>query len=325
MAELLSSFPSLPDPRTGGALLDRTVLIANTSNMPVAAREASVQLGMAIAEYFRDQGLSVALLADSTSRWAEALREISGRLEELPGEEGFPAYLGSRLAAFYGRAGRVEPLGAPERTGAVTLVAAVSPPGGDFSEPVTQASLRLAATFWALDADLAHARHFPAIGWDRSYSLYVAALAEPYAAELGADWAAIRSDAIEVLARERMLLDIVQLVGADALPDEDRAMLEVSRLLREVFLQQHAFDPVDAARPPAEQFALLVTVLAARDGLLAALAAGHSLEAALGSPPFAELRRAKSWAGPDVVERLGRLAERLRVLPLGAADEVAAR
>jgi V/A-type H+-transporting ATPase subunit A len=320
MAELLAAFPTLVDPRTGGPLLERTVLVANTSNMPVAAREASVQLGMAIAEYLRDQGRTVALLADSTSRWAEALREIGGRLEELPGEEGFPAYLGSRLAAFYERAGRVVPLGAPEREGSVTLVGAVSPPGGDFSEPVTQASLRLAGTFWALDTDLAHARHFPAIGWERSYSLYSDALAGWYEVEVDPDWAPLRVEALGLLARERELLDIVQLVGADALPDADRVVLEVARLLREAFLQQHAFDPVDASRPPAFGIALLLAVLAARDGLLAALAGGASLDAACDSPVLEELRRAKTWDGPDLADRLRGLEA--RVATLAAAPEV---
>jgi V/A-type H+-transporting ATPase subunit A len=319
MAELLDTFPSLSDPRTGGSLLDRTVLIANTSNMPVAAREASIQLGITIAEYFRDQGLHVALLADSTSRWAEALREISGRLEELPGEEGFPAYLGSRLAGLYERAGRVVPLGTPDRVGSVTLVGAVSPPGGDFSEPVTQASLRLAGTFWALDADLAHARHFPAISWTQSYSLPVDALEPWYRDAVDASWAERRSSAIELLARERQLLDIVQLVGADALPDADRAVLEVARLLREVFLQQHAFDPVDASRPPEIQFALLRAVLAALDGLLAAMAGGATLDEALASVELAELRRSKVWSGDDLRSRLDALAARVaRLVPVAA-------
>jgi V/A-type H+-transporting ATPase subunit A len=311
MAELLDSFPTLTDPRTGRSLMERTVLIANTSNMPVAAREASVQVGMTIAEYFRDQGYGVALLADSTSRWAEALREISGRLEELPGEEGFPAYLGSRLAGFYERAGRAVALGSPERVGSVTLVGAVSPPGGDFSEPVTQASLRLAGTFWALDADLAHARHFPAIEWGRSYSLSVEALEPWYARSVDASWSDRRADALALLARERQLLDIVQLVGADALPDTDRVILEVARLLREVFLQQHAFDPIDAARPPTIQFALLGAVLAARDGLLAAMEGGATLDEALAAAELAELRRAKTWAGDDLAQRLDGLARRV--------------
>jgi V/A-type H+-transporting ATPase subunit A len=314
MAELLDTFPTLTDPRTGRSLLERTVLIANTSNMPVAAREASIQYGITMAEYFRDQGLRVALLADSTSRWAEALREISGRLEELPGEEGFPAYLGSRLAGFYERAGRAVAVGAPERLGSVTLVGAVSPPGGDFSEPVTQASLRLAATFWALDAELAHARHFPAIGWTQSYALTVDALEPWYAETIDEGWAERRADAIALLARERQLLDIVQLVGADALPDADRVVLEVARLLREVFLQQSAFDPVDAARPPDVQFALLGAVLAARDGLLGALAGGATLDEALGSAELAELRRAKTWSGHDVRARTAELAGRVEKL-----------
>jgi V/A-type H+-transporting ATPase subunit A len=319
MAELLASFPALVDPRTGEPLLARTVLIANTSNMPVAAREASVQLGVTIAEYFRDQGLHVALLADSTSRWAEALREISGRLEELPGEEGFPAYLGSRLAAFYERAGRVEALGGGDRIGSITIVGAVSPPGGDFSEPVTQASLRLAGTFWALDAELAHARHFPAVGWTQSYSLYVDPLEPWYRVHVADSWPDRRAEAIELLARERQLLEIVQLVGADALPDEDRVLLEVARLLRETFLQQHAFDPADAARPLDEQFALLGAVLSARTGLLRALDRGMTLEQAVEAPILAELRRAKQWTGPDVCPRLEALNERL--LALGTSGE----
>ncbi len=322
MAELLASFPQLVDPRTGEPLIARTVLIANTSNMPVAAREASVQLGITIAEYFRDQGRRVALLADSTSRWAEALREISGRLEELPGEEGFPAYLASRLAAFYERAGRVETLGQEGRTGSVTLVGAVSPPGGDFSEPVTQASLRLAGTFWALDAQLAHARHFPAIGWTQSYSLYVDSIAPWYAEHVSGGWVERRAAAIELLVRERQLLEIVQLVGADALPDEDRVTLEVARLLRETFLQQHAFDPVDAARPLDVQYALLGAVLAVRRGLLGALAGGATLEQALEAPVLDELRRARQLAGDGLTGRLDDLAARLESLGAPAAEAV---
>jgi V/A-type H+-transporting ATPase subunit A len=314
MAELLSSFPGLVDPRTGGALLERTVLIANTSNMPVAAREASVQLGVTIAEYFRDQGLHVALLADSTSRWAEALREISGRLEELPGEEGFPAYLASRLALFYERAGRVSPLGAPVREGSVTIVGAVSPPGGDFSEPVTQASLRLAGSFWALDTELAHARHFPAIDWRQSYSLYAEAMADWYGDTVDPAWAEIRAEVIELLGRERQLLDIVQLVGADALPEEDRVLLEVARIVRETFLQQHAFDPDDASRPLDFQLALLRAVVAARDGMLSALHAGASLDEITAAAELLELRRTKTWADDDATPRLHDLERRLRRL-----------
>jgi V/A-type H+-transporting ATPase subunit A len=314
MAELLSTFPELSDPRTGDPLIARTVLVANTSNMPVAAREASIQLGITIAEYFRDQGLSVALLADSTSRWAEALREISGRLEELPGEEGFPAYLASRLAAFYEATGRVTTLGRPPRVGAVTLIGAVSPPGGDFSEPVTQASLRLAGTFWSLDAELAHARHFPAISWERSYSLVASSLAGWFAREVDPGWAGLRADLLAILARERAILDVVQLVGADALPDVDRALLEAARLVREVFLLQHAYDPVDAARPLPEQVALLRAVLAARDALLRWTAAGRPLEESVADPLLAELRAAKGWSGPDTAPRLLGLAGRIAAL-----------
>ncbi len=318
IAELLATFPELVDPRTGGPLLARTVLVANTSNMPVAAREASIQLGITIAEYFRDQGLSVALLADSTSRWAEALREISGRLEELPGEEGYPAYLASRLAAFYEAAGRARVLGSPEREGAVTLVGAVSPPGGDFSEPVTQASLRLAGTFWSLDAELAHARHFPAISWERSYSLVAGALAGWYARRVDPAWADLRADLLALLARERSILDIVQLVGTDALPDDDRAILVAARLVREVFLQQHAYDPHDAARPLDEQVALLRAVLAARDALLRWTGSGRLAEESSADPRLAELRAAKGWSGPGTADRLRGVARRL------ASDDAAA-
>jgi len=318
IAELLATFPELVDPRTGGPLLARTVLVANTSNMPVAAREASIQLGITIAEYFRDQGLSVALLADSTSRWAEALREISGRLEELPGEEGYPAYLASRLAAFYEAAGRARVLGSPEREGAVTLVGAVSPPGGDFSEPVTQASLRLAGTFWSLDAELAHARHFPAVSWERSYSLVAGALAGWYARRVDPAWADLRADLLALLARERSILDIVQLVGTDALPDDDRAVLVAARLVREVFLQQHAYDPHDAARPLEEQVALLRAVLAARDALLRWTKSGRFAEESSADPRLAELRAAKGWSGPGTADRLRGLARRL------ASDDAAA-
>jgi V/A-type H+-transporting ATPase subunit A len=325
MADLLATFPELVDPRTGGPLMARTVLIANTSNMPVAAREASVQVGMTVAEYFRDQGLDVAVLADSTSRWAEALREISGRLEELPGEEGYPAYLASRLASFYERTGHVTAAGRPARTGSITLVGAVSPPGGDFSEPVTQASLRLAGAFWPLDVTLAHARHFPAIGWTQAYSLYVDALTPWFAEHVSPSWADRRAEVIGILSRERALLDIVALVGADALPEADRALLEVARLLREVFLQQHAFDPVDSARPLDVQFALLTAVLAARQGLERSLDRGASLESALAAPELAVLRRANAWSGDDVVERLAALADRLAGRETAAAEAASGR
>ena len=311
MADLLASFRELVDPRTGAPLLHRTVLIANTSNMPVAAREASIELGITVAEYFRDQGYDVALLADSTSRWAEALREIGGRLEELPGEEGFPAYLASRLAAFYERAGQVTTAAGPARRGSITVVGAVSPPGGDFSEPVTQASLRLAGTFWALDTELAHARHFPAIGWLRSYSLYVERLGAWYREAVGEEWETLRTQALELLARERQLLDVVELVGVDALPPEDRVSLEAARLVREAFLQQHAYDPVDAARPLGVQLAMLRAVLAGHRAMLAALHRGASVDEATADPAVRELARIRSWPGEGIVERLEALAGRL--------------
>jgi V/A-type H+-transporting ATPase subunit A len=321
MAELLGTFPDLVDPRTGGSLLARTVLIANTSNMPVAAREASVQLGMTIAEYFRDQGLRVALLADSTSRWAEALREIGGRLEELPGEEGYPAYLASRLAAFYERAGRAVAIGDPERTGSITLVAAVSPPGGDFSEPVTQASLRLGGTFWALDTELAHARHFPAIGWTQSYSLSLEALEPWYATNVdptGRRCARLRS----APRPERALLDVVALVGADAIPDSDRAVLESRGSSARVPCSSTRSTP-GRIRPPDVQVALLRVVLAAGTGLSHALDAGATLEAALAAPVLEEIARAKSWTGENLITRLDDLARRVAALEAPAGAEAA--
>ncbi len=255
MAEVLDEFPRLIDPSSGRPLMERTVLIANTSNMPVAAREASIYLGTTIAEYFRDQGYHVALMADSTSRWAEALREISGRLEEMPAEEGFPAYLPSRIAAFYERAGRVRTLGGTE--GSVTIVGAVSPPGGDFTEPVTQHTQRYTRAFWALDRTLANARHYPAINWQTSYSLYSAAIAPWWAKETGPDWQALRDAAAQILEQASRLEQLVRLVGAQALPDRQRWILDAARLLKEGFLQQNALHPVDAYCVPAKQTALL--------------------------------------------------------------------
>ncbi|PIZ48482.1 V-type ATP synthase subunit A [Candidatus Woesearchaeota archaeon CG_4_10_14_0_2_um_filter_57_5] len=244
MTDVLTEFPHLVDPRTNKPLMNRTVLIANTSNMPVAAREASIYVGVTIAEYFRDMGYHVALMADSTSRWAEAMREISSRLEEIPGEEGYPAYLSTRLAEFYERSGRVRPLGV-EQEGSVTLIGAVSPPGGDFSEPVTQSTLRVAKTFWALDAKLAQRRHFPSINWLTSYSLYLNTL-EPYFAEnVSADWRSLVDRFMTILQEEEKLLEIVQLVGSDSLPPKQQLTLEVARLIREFFLQQNAFHDVD--------------------------------------------------------------------------------
>lgn len=259
MTEVLKEFPHLIDPKTGNKLLDRTVIIANTSNMPVAAREASVYTGMTVAEYFRDMGYSVALMADSTSRWAEAMREISGRLEEMPGEEAYPAYLATRLSQFYERAGRVIALNGKE--GSVTVIGAVSPPGGDFSEPVTQNTLRVNKTFWALDKSLASRRHFPAINWLQSYSLYLDSVS-PWYEEKNKEWRNLRDTAMRLLQKEEQLQEIVQLVGPDALPDNERLILEVTKMLREDFLQQNAYHEVDAFCPIEKQGQMLSLILA---------------------------------------------------------------
>ena len=244
MTEVLAEFPELTDPKTGKPLMNRTVLIANTSNMPVAAREASIYTGVTIAEYYRDMGYSVALMADSTSRWAEAMREISSRLEEMPGEEGYPAYLSTRLAQFYERSGRVIPLGTKQE-GSVSIIGAVSPPGGDFSEPVTQSTLRVTKVFWALDAKLAQRRHFPSINWLTSYSLYHDALNEWYTKNVASDWRNLVGEMMSILQEEEKLLEIVQLVGSDALPERQQITLAVARLIREVLLQQNAYHDVD--------------------------------------------------------------------------------
>ena len=259
MTEVLQEFPHLVDPRSGRPLMERTVLIANTSNMPVAAREASIYTGITIAEYYRDMGYHVALMADSTSRWAEALREVSGRLEEMPAEEGYPAYLAGRLAEFYERAGYVETVNG--REGSVTIVGAVSPPGGDFSEPVTQHTKRFIRCFWALDKSLASARHFPSINWLDSYSEYLEDVAGWWREKVGVDWFKMRSRAMEILSEEARLSQIVKLVGPDALPDEERLVLETARLLREGFLQQNAMDPVDAYSPVEKQIRMLDLIL----------------------------------------------------------------
>jgi V/A-type H+-transporting ATPase subunit A len=246
MTEVLEEFPTLMDPYYNVPLMERMVLIANTSNMPVAAREASIYLGMTIAEFYRDMGYAVAIMADSTSRWAEALREIGGRLEEMPGEEGYPAYLGTRLAQYYERAGRVRILGENGKEGSISVINAVSPPGGDFSEPVTQSSLRLSGTFWALDKSLAQQRHFPAINWQNSYTLYDESLSKMFGEELGEEWQNLRFFLSENLAKEKALLELVQLVGRDGLSEQDKWTLNLSELFRVVFLQQNAFDSVDA-------------------------------------------------------------------------------
>jgi V/A-type H+-transporting ATPase subunit A len=272
MAEVLDEFPGLEDPRTGRPLMERTVLVVNTSNMPVAAREASMYTGVTIAEYFRDMGLSVALMIDSTSRWAEALREISARLEEMPGEEGYPTYLASRLARFYERAGRVEALGGG--VGAVTIVGAVSPPGGDLSEPVTQCSLRATGALWALSADLAHRRHYPAIDWGVSFSLEAPRLLGWFEAQAGEGFGALRAAAMRLLQRERELLEVAELVGTESLQDGERLVLEAARLLREGFLRQSAYDAADSTCPPAKAFEMLRAFLEFQERAAAAVARG---------------------------------------------------
>ncbi len=259
MTEVLTEFPHLKDPKTGKPLMNRTVMIANTSNMPVAAREASVYTGITIAEYFRDQGYSVALMADSTSRWAEAMREISSRLEEMPGEEGYPAYLATRLAEFYERAGIGKALSGKE--GSVSVIGAVSPPGGDFSEPVTQNTLRVTKCFWALDAKLAQRRHFPSINWLTSYTLYNKTLAPWYSENVNPNWTKLMGEIIAILQEEEKLLEIVQLVGSDALPEKQQLTLEVARLLREFFLQQNAFHDIDTYCEPKKTYKLAETIL----------------------------------------------------------------
>jgi len=257
MTEVLVEFPELKDPRTGKPLMDRTVLVANTSNMPVAAREASIYTGVTIAEYYRDMGKDVVLVADSTSRWAESLREMSGRLEEMPAEEGYPSYLASRLAEFYERAGRVRASGSPDRDGSVTLVGAVSPSGGDFTEPVTTHTMRFIKTFWALDAKLAYSRHYPSINWMNSYSGYLADIAKWWGENISEDWLNHRSEAYGILQREDTLKEIVRLLGPEALPDEEKLILEVARMVKIGLLQQNSFDEVDTYCSPEKQYKLL--------------------------------------------------------------------
>lgn len=278
MADALHSFRKLVDPRTGKPLVERSVFIANTSNMPVAARETSVFLGATIGEYFRDMGYHVLMVADSTSRWAEAMREISGRLEELPGEEGYPAYLGSRLASFYERSGHVKTIGKPERTGSLTIMGAVSPPGADFSEPVTQATLRIVRALYALDVNLAYRRHYPAINWLISYSLYVENVTEWWHKEIDREWRSLRDKALAILQKEAELEELVRLVGAEALPEEDKLTLEVARMIREDFLQQNAFHDIDTYCPPGKAVLMMKAILLFYDMGLRALRQGVTVD-----------------------------------------------
>ena len=294
MTDVLNEFPEITDPRTGESLMKRTVLIANTSDMPVAAREASIYTGITIAEYYRDMGYSVAVIADSTSRWAEALREMSGRLEEMPGEEGYPAYLTSRLAQFYERAGKVVCIGSDKRQGALSAIGAVSPQGGDISEPVTQATLRIVKVFWGLDSQLAYRRHFPAINWLNSYSLYKERLENWFAENVSRSWKEQITEASRILQEENELDEVVKLVGMDALSPEDRLTLEVARSIREDFLQQDAFDKDDAYTPLKQQNALLGLIFRFRDDALKAIAKNVDIEAIADMKVREKIARAKS-------------------------------
>ena len=291
MTDVLVEFPELEDPQTGGPLMHRTVLIANTSNMPVAAREASIYTGITLAEYFRDQGYGVSVMADSTSRWAEALREIASRLEEMPAEEGYPPYLASRLAAFYERGGRAVTLAGDQ--GAVSIIGAVSPAGGDFSEPVTQSTLRITGCFWALDAALARRRHFPAINWNRSYSLFTEILEDWYGENVAGDYSELRNRAVALLQREAELQEVVQLVGPDALQDQERLIIEVGRVIRQDFLQQNAFDPVDAACSMHKAYGMLQLILKFNEEARKLLEAGGTVDEILQSPIIEKINRAR--------------------------------
>jgi len=291
MTEVLTEFPQLEDPQTGRSLMERTVLVVNTSNMPVAAREASIYTGITMAEYYRDMGYHVALMADSTSRWAEALREISSRLEEMPGEEGYPTYMGTRLAGFYERAGHVQALGRQEHIGSVTVVSAVSPPGGDFSEPVTQGSMRIAGGVWALDTSLAHRRHYPAISWTRSYTLYAEMLSSWFAKETYEDWTVQKIRLNRMLEREKEIQEMVQLVGEDAIPDSERILLLGARLIRENFLRQNAYHPVDASCSLTKQYWMLRAFLEGYEIILSALDTEIPLEKLLELSTTVELAR----------------------------------
>ena len=316
MSEVLEEFPKLEDPRTGAPLMERTVLIANTSNMPVAAREASIYTGITIAEYYRDMGYDVLMLADSTSRWGEALREISGRLEEMPGEEGYPAYLAARLAEFYERSGRIMCLGnhgdsdMQGRMGSVSVVGAVSPPGGDFSEPVTQNSMRVASTFWALDYDLSRRRHFPAINWTSSYSLYN--FSDWFEREVAPDWDELSREAMALLQREVELLEIVQLVGPDALAERERAVLAIARMLREDFLQQVAYGEADRYCSIHKTYWMLKTIIDFYHHMQAALDAQISLERVTTLSVAADIARMKEFQMETAEKEIKAIMDRVQ-------------
>jgi len=329
MTDVLTEFPELEDPRNGRPLMERTILVANTSNMPVAAREASIYTGVTMAEYFRDMGYRVALMADSTSRWAEALREISSRLEEMPAEEGYPPYLASRLSAFYERAGRAVVLGRDERIGAVTVVGAVSPPGGDLSEPVTQSTLRIVGTFWSLDAQLAYRRHFPAINWNRSYSLYESLLNSWYGKNVAPDFTDQRAWMSAILAREASLQEVVQLVGPDALQDQERMVIEAGKMIREYYLQQSAFSDVDASCSLEKAYWMIRGIRAFYEGAVAALDRGMTIDEVINLPQNEQIARFKEIPNDKFKEAidqfLASLPQAFGAVPAGGGASVAAR
>ncbi|MGY0372722.1 V-type ATP synthase subunit A [Clostridium sp. JNZ J1-5] len=313
MTDVLNEFPELKDPRTGESLMKRTVLIANTSNMPVAAREASIYTGITIGEYFRDMGYSVALMADSTSRWAEALREMSGRLEEMPGDEGYPAYLGSRLADFYERAGKVICLSEDGREGALTAIGAVSPPGGDLSEPVTQSTLRIVKVFWGLDAQLAYRRHFPAINWLNSYSLYLESIGQWMNENVSEEWVDLRTKAMALLQEEANLQEIVRLVGIDALSEGDRLKLEVAKSIREDYLMQNAFHEVDTYASLNKQYKMLKLVLSFQDEAERALKAGVYLKKIIDMEEMKDKIARAKYIPENDIDRIDAIREELKV------------
>lgn len=312
MTEVLSEFPGLTDPRTGDSLMNRTVLIANTSDMPVAAREASIYTGITIAEYYRDMGYNVALMADSTSRWAEALREMSGRLEEMPGEEGYPAYLGSRIAEFYERAGKVSCLGEDERIGTLTAIGAVSPAGGDISEPVSQGSLRIVKVFWGLDAALAAKRHFPSVNWLTSYSLYQEKIDKWTEEQLGKEFSQMRKEAMKILHEEANLQEIVQLVGLDAVSAQDRLTLEIARIIREDFLNQNSFDEVDCYTSLEKQKRMLSIILEAYHNLQGVVSKGIEVEELINLPFIAMIGKAKLIPEKEAIEKIDEIEKSMQ-------------
>ena len=321
MTDVLNEFPELKDPKTGRSLMERTVLIANTSDMPVAAREASIYTGITIAEYFRDMGYSVALMADSTSRWAEALREMSGRLEEMPGEEGYPAYLGSRLAQFYERAGEVISLGKEGREGALSVIGAVSPPGGDISEPVSQATLRIVKVFWGLDSALAYKRHFPAINWLTSYSLYVDNIGKWFEENVSEEWLKLRQELMSLLQDEAQLEEIVKMVGMDALSAPDRLKMEATRSIREDFLHQNSFHEIDTYTSLNKQYLMMKLVLGYYYEANEALSNGASIEKLIALPIREQIGRFKYTKEEDIQSRYDEILKELEIQVAGAFDK----